>query len=293
MLLLNFAIFLYITTAIYCILALSFDFQYGQAGLVNFGQVAFFCIGAYASALTVLSGAPIVIGIAVAMIITGLAGAIISFTARNMGGTYWGIATLAIGEIVRLFALNEDWLTGGAVGLANIPGLPRHLFLVVVSISLVGTYLTMRFLQRAPYGRVLRIIREDDDLSSAMGKNTFSFKMRAIAVGGTFGGLAGSLYAHYMRYIGPEAFFPIETFIVWGMAILGGKGNSRGIIVGAIIIQFFYMGTRIIKDYLPLGAETLASLRMFIIGLLIMLIMMYRPEGLFPEKKRIYKNFQN
>jgi len=114
--------------------------------------------------------------------------------------------------------------------------------------------------------------------------------MKVMAVGGSFGGLAGCLWAHYHGFISPNQFLPLETFIIWAMVIVGGKANNRGAILGAVIILIFYNSTRFLKDYLPIEAVTLASLRMVAIGILIVVAMLFMKEGLIKEKKMTYRN---
>jgi len=274
-------------TAIYSIFALSLNFQYGHGGLVNFGQVFFFCFGAYTVAILGNMGMNSAMIIILAMAISGFFGFLMSYTARNMGGTYWGIATLAVGEIVRLIFLNEDWLAGGAIGVAVEAKISffEPLTLVLTACAFVFTKLIMH----SPFGRVLKTLREGDDLPLSLGKDVFSFKKKTMVVGGILGGLAGALFAYQKQFVNPEDFFPIETFVVWAMVVVGGKGRDMGTLVGAIIIQIFYVGTRFAKDFIPLGGDTLAAMRMVVIGLLIMFVMMYRSKGLIPEKKRTYR----
>jgi branched-chain amino acid transport system permease protein len=255
-------------------------------------------LGAYTSALLVKGGVPFVGGVLGAMIVAGFFGFLISIPTAGLRADYWAIVTIAAGEIVRLFFLNEEWLAEGAFGVWGIPR-PLHdlfpagtystfyLFLVLFFLGI--TYFILRLLINAPFGRVLKALREGDDLPLALGKNILRFRMKAMAIGAAFGGLAGSLYAHYTTFISPWDFVPIITFMVWTMIIIGGKGNNLGAIVGAAVIQIFYVSAMFIKDYVPLEAETLASLRMIIVGLLMVLFMMFKQEGLIRERKKIYK----
>jgi len=274
-------------TAIYSIFALSLNFQYGHGGLVNFGQVFFFCFGAYTVAISANIGVNPTVSIVLAMGVSGFVGYLMSYTARNMGGTYWGIATLSVGEIVRLVFLNEDWLAGGANGISFDVKIPYFATLTVI-LTVISFGFT-KMVMHSPFGRVLKTIREGDDLPLSLGKDVFNFKKKTMVIGGILGGLAGALFAYQKQFINPEDFFPIETFIVWAMVVVGGRGNDMGTLFGAIIVQIFYVGTRFAKDFLPLGGDTLAALRMVVIGLLIVLIMMYRSKGLIPGKRRIYK----
>jgi len=302
---LEYLAYLSIMTGIYGILSLSLNLQYGFTGLANFGHVAFFCLGAYTSTiLVVLVKGPFILGLLGGMVAAGLFGLLISIPTANLKEDYWAIATLAAAEIVRLFFLNEDWIFGRGPyhgGAFGIGGIPRPLqswfsattypffYLCIVILCLVLTYFTVRFLTNSPFGRVLKAMREGDDLPLAMGKDVSKFRMKAMAFGGAMGGLAGSLVAHFWSFIDPYQFMPIETFVVWAMVVVGGKGNNIGALVGAVIIQFFYISTLFLKDFIPIDPQVLASLRMVVIGVLIVLIMLFMKEGLIKEKKRVYQ----
>jgi len=297
--------YLSIMTGIYGILSLSLNLQYGFTGLANFGHVAFFCLGAYTSTLiVVLVKGPFILGLLGGIIAAGLFGWLISVPTANLKEDYWAIVTLAAAEIVRLFFLNEDWIFGKGPyhgGAFGIGGIPRPLqswfsattypffYLCIVIFFLALTYFVVRLLTNSPFGRVLKAMREGDDLPLAMGKDVRKFRMRAMALGGGMGGLAGSLVAHFWSFIDPYQFMPIETFVVWAMVVVGGKGNNIGALVGAVIIQFFYISTRFLKDFIPIDAQVLASLRMVLIGVLIVLVMLFMKEGLLKEKKRVYQ----
>jgi branched-chain amino acid transport system permease protein len=297
--------YLSIMTGIYGILSLSLNFQYGLTGLANFGHVAFFCLGAYTSTiLVVLVKAPFILALCGGMVVAGLFGLLISLPTANLKEDYWAIVTLAAAEIVRLFFLNEDWIFGkgpyhgGAFGIGGIPR-PLHslfsataypfFYLCIVIFFVILTYFVVSLLTNSPFGRVLKAMREGDDLPLAMGKDVSKFRMKAMAIGGAMGGVAGSLVVHFWSFIDPYQFMPIETFVVWAMVVVGGKGNHVGALVGAVIIQFLYSSTQFLKDYIPIDAQVLASLRMVVIGVLIVLVMLFMKEGLIKEKKRIYQ----
>jgi len=301
----NFLVYLAIMMGIFAILSVSLNLQYGFTGLANFGQVAFFCLGAYATTIVTLTfNMSFFLGLIAAMFLAGLFGYIIAIPTADLREDYWAIVTLAAGEIVRIFFLNEDWVVGGgpyrggAYGVGDIPQPFRSHFsaqtypffyLGIVLACLLVTYLIVNRLTKSPFGRVLKSIREgDDNLAQAMGKDVKKFRIKTMAIGGIFGGLAGCLYAHYYGFISPQEFVPLETFIVWAMVIVGGEGNNKGPILGSVIIILFYNSTRYLKDYIPINETTLASLRMVAIGVLIVVVMLFMKEGLIKEKKRIY-----
>jgi branched-chain amino acid transport system permease protein len=300
----EYLVYLSIMTGIYAILSLSLNLQYGYTGLANFGHVAFFCLGAYGSTiLVVLVKCPFIVGLLGGIVAAGLFGWLISIPTANLKEDYWAIVTLAAAEMIRLFFLNEDWIFGrgpyhgGAFGIGGIPR-PLHswfsattypfFYLCIVLLCLAITYFIVHAVTNSPVGRVLKAMREGDDLPLALGKNVPTFRMKVMALGGAMGGLAGSLVAHFWSFIDPYQFMPIETFVVWAMVVVGGKGNNLGALVGAVIIQFLYSSTQFLKDYIPIDAQVLASLRMVLIGVLIVLVMLYMQEGVIKEKKRTY-----
>lgn len=300
----NYLTHLGIMIGIYGILSLTLNFQYGFTGLVNFGHVAFFAIGAYASTLLVMGGGThFLVGLAGAFVAGGIYGLIISLPTGNLKEDYWAIATLAAAEIVRLFFVNEGWIYGssyeaGPFGIRGIPSpwyeaIPADLYIYfylgLVAVFLAITYALLNHLSTSPFGRVLKAIREGDDLPKALGKNVFSFKARSMGISGAFAGLAGGLFAHYVSFISPYNFQPIVTFIVWAMIVVGGIGNNLGAIAGAGVVQIFYSSTRFLKDYVPVNSKTLASVRMIVIGLLIVVVMLFWQEGLIREKKKVYE----
>jgi len=294
----NFLIYLLIMIGIYALLALSLNFQVGFTGLINFGQVAFFSIGAYTSSLLVVNaGMPIILGFISGMILSGLFGYLISIPTRSLKADYWAIVTLAGGEVVRLIAVNEGWLTEGSFGVMRIPQPLKYLFskgtyplfyLFLVAACVMFMYFVLRLLANSPFGRNIKAIRDAEELCLSLGKNTRKLKMEAMVVAGMVAGLGGALFAHYITYISPENFQPIETFLMWAMIIVGGRGNHLGAILGAVIIQVFNVSTRFVVRYVPLGPDVVAPLRMVIIGLLIIVFLLFKPEGLVKEKKKTY-----
>jgi branched-chain amino acid transport system permease protein len=131
-------------------------------------------------------------------------------------------------------------------------------------------------------------MREGDEVPLALGKPVGSLRVRVMAVGGLLGGVAGALFAHYNAYISPEYFLPVETFIVWAMVILGGAGNFLGALVGTVVIQALYNSTRFLAPLLHIDAQVLGPLRMITIAVLIIMVILYLPHGMLPERRRRY-----
>lgn len=281
----SFAIYLVAITSISFILAISLDLQVGNCGIVNFGQVVFLVVGAYSTAIALAHGVGVVSAIVIAVLLGALFGLLMSLSVRNMSGTYWGILSLSMAEIIRIVSLNEQWLTGGANGisvLVTVDYLPA-----IILASAIAVLLLVRALLASPFGRTIHLIREGDRLPMALGKNVLVFKMETMAIGGAIGALAGAYYVLMQRYMSPDDAKPIETFIIWAMIVVGGRGNIWGIVVGTIMIQCFYTGTRFLTGLFGIEADTMAALRLVLIGLLIMLVAMFRPQGLLPERRRI------
>jgi branched-chain amino acid transport system permease protein len=297
----EFLIYLITIAAIWGILSLSLNLQYGLTGLVNLGHVGFFMLGAYISTiLVVLAGLPIGVGMVAGIAAAALFGVLMALPTANLQQDYWAISTLAAAEIIRLIFLNTPLggpYVGEAFGVSGIPRPLRDLFtstgynlfyLGLVLTCLAVSYLLVVWLARTPFGRTLKAMREGDEVPLALGKRVSSFRVRAMAVGGALGGLAGALFAHYNAYIAPEYFLPLETFIIWAMVILGGAGNFLGALVGTFIIQAIYNSSRFLDDWLAIDASVLGPLRMIFIGVLIILVIIYMPKGLLPERRRRY-----
>jgi branched-chain amino acid transport system permease protein len=302
----EFLVYLVTIAGIWSILSISLNLQYGVAGLVNLGHVAFFMIGAYTSTiLVVLFGAPIVVGMLAGAVAAAIFGVLLALPAANLKEDYWAITTLAAAEIARIIFLNtrlgSDYV-GEAFGVSGIPRPLREWFeangltlsdynifyMVLVLVVLLVCFLLARYVANAPIGRSLKALREGDDVPLALGKSAGGLRIRVMAMGGALGGIAGALFAHYNAYIAPEYFLPLETFIVWAMVILGGPGNFVGAIVGTIIIQALYNSTRFIAPLVDIEPGVLGPLRMIVIATLIILVIMFMPNGILPERKRRY-----
>ena len=281
-----------IIALIYAILAMSLNLQLGYTGLYNFGHVAFFGIGAYTYALLTLAGRPAFWGMTAGMAAAGLAGLLLAIPALRLTGDFFGIATLAFGEMTRLFFLNERWLTRGPMGLPGIPrpdvvGTGREsllAFLVFAFVLASIAYVWLSIVVRSPFGRTLKMIREDEYVARALGKNILSFKVRAVVIGSAWAGLAGTLWAQYISYISPHDFTLQTTILILLSVVLGGKGTPGGPVLGAFLIIIFQESLR----FLPLPAgwtRLVAPVQGMVFGLLLITLMLKRPQGIIPEFK--------
>jgi len=213
---------------------------------------------------------------------------------------YLAITTIGIAETIRLVFNNEQWLANGPRGLMGLPQPlqewinPRdynYLYLVIVILILVVIYLAIERAIRSPWGRVLRAIREDEISTAMSGKDIFYFKMQSLILGSMIMGIGGALYAHYTKSISPDVFTPLYgTFIIWVMIIVGGSGNNKGAILGAFVVWGIWIGTKFMTDLLPYTLKARAPyIRFLLIGILLEFILIYRPQGLLGEEKRVSK----
>jgi branched-chain amino acid transport system permease protein len=291
---LDFLLHVGIVGAIYGIAAVSLNFQAGVSGLLNFGQVAFFGLGAYGAGIATYHHAPEWMGVLGGAAVAAIAGAAVGRLGRTLAADYWAIATLALAETLRLIFLNEEWLARGALGIGSIPGLWGALsgttrdaaILVTVLIILGVIYLVAQRLTLVQFGRAARLMREQPNLVVAMGHDVVSIKMRVMAVSAVMAAIGGALFTYYISFIGPGQLLPFETFLVWAMIVIGGMGNYRGVIVGAFLVELVYVGTRFVNDYLPLPAESAASVRLLLVGVALLGFLLFRPGGLIPETLR-------
>lgn len=298
----EYGIYFITIVGIYGLMSIALNLQWGMTGLFNIGIAAFFAVGAYASAIVTTEptsqhlggfGMPFVVGLLAAVVLSGAVAWLVGLVTLNLRADYLAIATIGIAEIIRLALRNEGWLTAGVRGIAGIPrpfdslpGVWSNLaYLAIVAVALGVVYWGFERLRRAPWGRVLRAIRENEDTAQAAGKNVVRFRMEAFIIGSAVMGLAGALYTHYITFISPEAFEPMfVTFLVWVMLIAGGSGNNKGALLGALVIWMIWAGTDMLTASLTGELATRAgALRLLLIGVLLQVILLWRPEGLLSE----------
>jgi len=280
---------------VYALLALGLNVIWGMAGMVNLGLAGFFALGAYASALATVSlGLPIVAGVAVAMAVAALAGGVLSRLTLNLRGDYLAIVTLGFGEVIRLIAANEIWLTNGSDGIPGIPGPLRGtltplafnwLSCALILLAVVVCWFLTERLRRSPHGRVLRAIRDDEVAAAVAGKPVRRFKVEAFALGAGILGLAGAAYAHFTSYVAPDIFRPLLTIYIFLALTAGGTGNSAGAVLGAFLVILVLEGSRFVEPLIPhLSGAQGAALREILIGVALIVVMRLRPEGLLAER---------
>ncbi len=284
-----------VTAGLYAIMALGMNVIWGMAGLINLGLVGFFAVGAYTSGLLTLKlGWPIFAGVIAGAAAASMVGVMVALITVRLKGDYLAIVTLGFAETMRIIMSNELWIANGTDGLSGIPGPMRQvlgphgfnlLYLCIVTAIVVVLFFLFERLAHAPFGRVLRGIREDEQIVQVAGKNVLLFKVKAFAVGTAALGLAGALYGHYTSYIAPDLFAPLLTLYIKLSLLAGGLGNNLGAIVGAVLVVFFLESTRFIVPHIPsLSAVQGAALREILIALALLLVLRVHSKGLIPER---------
>lgn len=274
-----------VITGIYIILTLSLNLVVGYTGLASLGHAAFSCIGAYVSALLALNyGLSPWLGLLVGAITAAVLGVLIGAPSLRLKGDYLALATFGLGVIVYSIAKNWVSMTRGPMGLPGIPTFSFfsiHLsavwqYLILVTVFVFITYFVIHRIVISPFGRVLRGIREDEIASLAMGKNVNKYKIIVFVIGAFFAGIAGSLYAHYITFIDPSSFTVIESITILLMVVFGGMGNLKGSFIGASVLVILPELLR----FLGMPSSIAAPLRQMIYGLLLVILMLKRPQGI-------------
>lgn len=284
----NFLIYASTMIGIWVVLALSLNIQFGLTGLVNFGQILPFAVGAYVEGIIELSGLPIWTGPIFVLIVSPLIGILVIFPAKQLAQDYWALITLGAGEIFRLIMLNYPSIAGGTEGV-SVDRINDRMLAMILAIALaVAVYMISLRISRSPFGRFLRVIREDEVLGACLGRDPFSYQIKVMMISWAMAGLAGALYAHVTGFIHPSGFMVTETLIIWTAVILGGPGRNLGVVLGAVAVQLMTVSTRFVAQWSGLPSELVANLRTALIGLILVLMVVYRPQGLLPERKKDY-----
>ncbi len=305
---------------IYGLSAIGLNVHFGWTGLLNFGHAAFMGMGAYTTLLLVphaagregeitTSGLPIFIAAIIGILCASLLGLLLGLPALRLRGDYLAIVTIAAAEIFRLLVRDLEGITGGVYGIISYSdSLQKYRPQIVdslladLNISVTQTWvgilawisigivlLLLRRLNRSPWGRALRAVREDEDAVRALGKNAVWLKLQSFMLGAGIGGLSGILLAFNYGSLQVTTFVPILTFYIWAIMILGGVGSLSGPIFGAIVFWVIISETDKIAGLIFENAngQQLAGVRFALVGLLIMLLMIYRPSGLLGKKEEL------
>lgn len=253
------------------ILAVSLNLINGFTGQLSLGHAGFMAVGAYASVImTEMLGQPFIAGLLVACLAAALGGFIIGVPTLRLKGDYLAIATLAFGEIIRVTLQNIDYVNGPA-GILGITKMTTWAWLFGATVL---TILVVVNLINSSYGRAIISVREDEVASELMGINTTKYKVIAFVIGAMFAGLAGAMYAHYFYIIKPETFNFLKSFDILVMVVLGGLGSTTGAIIAAIFITVL---TAVLQSF--------PAIRMILYALILIIVMIYRPQGLMGNKE--------
>ncbi|GBE92681.1 branched-chain amino acid ABC transporter permease [Nostoc cycadae] len=371
----DYLIFLAISTAIFALFGLGLNLQWGFTGLINFGHIAFMTLGAYTTILLSLKGVPLLISAVIGAVVAALLGLVIGFATLRLREDYLAIVTIGTGELIRLVVNNQElpvgdtWISGafgvqsytipfssepnfavrlvmiglltllaavtffvlwrwirtaqrflvadtskktsskqelasrlgvgivlglltaaiyisGVIGLYNYN--PKAGFMLLSLLVLAFVFWRLEILVRSPWGRVLKAIREDEEIPKALGKNVFWYKIQSLMLGGAIAGVAGAFFAWQLSAIYPDNFQPQLTFDAWIMVILGGSGNNIGTILGAVIYFAYDAITReVLPRIIPLDEARLGAFRIMVIGLILMVLMIWRPQGILGKKEEL------
>jgi neutral amino acid transport system permease protein len=302
--------------AAYALAAIGLNLQFGYAGLLNFGHVAFMMAGAYGLAVTVDAGGSFWLGLLVGIALSTALGALMGGPTLRLRADYLAIVTISAAEILRLLA-RSGWaepVTNGVFGIQRFAGRffdfnpygpnerygvgdftfqGRQLWVMTVGWVLVAVVLVV--VHRAihsPWGRMLRAVREDEDAAAAVGKNVFLLKMQSLMIGGAIAGLGGMLLVIEQQSVSPDAFRPRVTFFLYVIVILGGAGTIYGPVIGAIVFQFLlfffdgFMSSAQAEGWFGdvLDASDAQQLKLVLVGVGLMALMIARPQGFFGRR---------
>jgi neutral amino acid transport system permease protein len=305
--------------AAYALAAVGLNLQFGYTGLLNFGHVAFLMVGAYGTAITVDQGGPLWLGLLVGVAAAVALGLVFGLPTLRLRADYLAIVTIAAAEVLRIVIRGpgEDSLTRGVFGIQRFgndffdlnpfpPGdygigrvsfSARSMWVLTVAWLLVAIFTVLVvLLTRSPWGRVLRAIREDEDAARSLGKNVFVLKLQSLVIGGVIGAFSGMLLAVDRQSVNPDSYLPVVTFAIYTVLIMGGPASRVGPIVGAVIYWFIIQFTdgfareAIRAGWIPesiLDETDVGALRFALVGLGLMLLMIFRPQGILGKREEV------
>jgi neutral amino acid transport system permease protein len=305
--------------AAYALVAVGLNLQFGYTGLLNFGHVAFLMVGAYGTAITVDQGGPLWLGLLVGVLAAVALGLLFGLPTLRLRADYLAIVTIAAAEVLRIIIRGpgEDSLTHGVFGIqrfgdgffdlnpfpdgkygiGRVSYTERGMWVLTVGWLLVALFTVLVvLLTRSPWGRTLRAIREDEDAARSLGKNAFVLKLQSLVIGGVIGAFSGMLLAIDRQSVNPDSYLPVVTFAIYTVLIMGGPASRLGPIVGAVIYWFIIQFTEgfareaIRAGWIPdsiLEESDIGALRFALVGLGLMLLMIFRPQGILGKREEV------
>src|SRR5262245_2208596 len=305
--------------AAYAVAAVGLNLQFGHTGLLNFGQVGFFLVGAYGTAITVDNGGSFWLGLLVGCLAAVVLALILGIPTLRLRADYLAIVTITMGEILRLI-VRSTWaegVTGGVFGIIQVPKdffrvnpiadgrygwgdfvfTSRALWVMLVGwgAAVVCTLLVRRLIH-SPWGRVIRSIREDEDAVRSLGKNVFVYRLQSLAIGGVMGALGGITLLLIQESVTPDVYIPTITFFAFTIVILGGAGSTWGPILGSFVFwTFIELSNGMLREAIDAGwisesvlsPQEVAATRFVIMGLLLAALMVFRPQGLLGNREEV------
>ncbi len=301
----SYLVFFLTGALILAIAVLGLNLQWGNTGIFNGGVAAFFGAGAYG--LIILGGPeragefggfafPYPIAILGGIGLAGLLAFVVGLVTARLRHDYLAIATFGVAIAAESVARNAEYLFGGAKGVRGFqrpleavvgnPVIYSLLFLVLVAVCLLAVYSGLERIVRSPFGRLLRGIREDEIAARALGKSPATARLQSFVLGAMIMGLAGGLYATFYAFVSPQDIAPILTFQIWAMLIVGGAGNNRGAILGTLIVWGGWVASGWgLAKFAPADWQLYTgTIQYILIGLVIVITLLARPKGLFPEE---------
>ncbi len=309
------------TAIVYALAAIGLNIHFGYTGLLNFGQAGFMAVGAFGLAVSVSTyGMPFGFALLVGMVLPLVLAVVLGVPTLRLRADYLAIATIAAAEIIRLVISSVEAadVTGGTKGLTGFAGAfydlnpyssgldigiasfsPGRLWAMTVGWTVVALGCVLVWLlMRSPWGRILRSIREDEDAVRSLGKNVYAYKMQALMLGGFFGGLAGIFFAIQKSFASPGDYSTNITFYAYTALLLGGAARVLGPVVGAMIFWFLLNGIGTVMSQLTAGPDPIlpasvidssqgSLVRFVLVGLGLMLLMIFRPQGIFGDRKEL------
>ncbi|MBW7925464.1 MAG: branched-chain amino acid ABC transporter permease [Burkholderiaceae bacterium] len=304
----SYLVFFLAQASIFAVVCLGLNLQWGYTGLFNIGVAGFFLVGAYTFAILCgpeylmhLGGfdLPFLVGLVGALVASGVVAFVVGIPTLRLREDYLAIVTIGIATTLQLVALNAQGLTGGSQGAASIPRplpglldtvLGRNLLMLALVLVVMGlVYAGLEAMVRSPWGRVLKAIREDETAAASLGKNAFGYRLQAFVIGSSIMGLGGALYASFIGFVSPQDFQPILTFQIWTMLIVGGSGNNKGAVLGALVMWAVWtLSGSIAQQVLPASLQVKGgAAQVILIGLVLMVTLVFRPRGLIGEEAAV------
>lgn len=301
---LSYLIFFVTVAAILSIATLGLNLQWGVSGQFNAGVVGFLAVGGYSLAILTMPAsqqllvrlhAPFALGLVGALVVSGFVALLVGVATLRLRSDYLAIATFGIASSIQVLVNNLEPLTGGSRGLVGIPRPFESLgaqgfgyaYLALVLVVLAVVFVALQALLHSPWGRVQRALREDEVVCAALGKNVVRFRLTAFVMGAMLMGLSGALYAGFVGSTSPSEFLPILTFQIWAMLIVGGSGSNFGAVAGSFVIWGLWTlsGAVIVSVLPPQWQAQGGALQSILVGLVLVLTLLLRPQGLFGPRR--------